>query len=98
MSRLSTPGSRLFGSQVTNTQIHPDPTFLEPYDCNRVTIDSNTLFSFIIPSVETMALHSSIMIYDDICVSYMQIHILMFDDCEAEILDSDSDVHHNSST
>jgi len=63
-----------------------------------VTIDSNTLFSLIIPSVETMALRSSIMKDDDICVSYMQIHILMSDDCEAEILDSDNDVTHNSST
>jgi len=88
----------MFESQVTNTQILPDPTFLEPYDCNRVTIDSNTLFSFIIPSVETMALHSSIMKDDDICVSYMQIHFLMSDDCEAEILDSERDVPHNSST
>jgi len=44
-----------------------------------------------------MALHSSVM-KDDICVSYMQIHILMSDDCEAKILDSDSDEPHNSST
>ena len=26
------------------------------------------------------------------CVSYMQIHIMMLDDCEAEILDGDSEV------
>ena len=26
------------------------------------------------------------------CVSYMQIHILTSDDCEAEVLDSDSSV------
>jgi hypothetical protein len=81
----------MFVSQVTNKQTLPDPTFLEPYDCNKVIIDSNTLFSFTIPSVENMALHSSVMKDDDICVSYMQIHILMSDDCEAEILDSDSD-------
>jgi len=87
----------MFGSQVTNMQTLPDPTFLKPYDCNKVTIDSNTLFSFNIPSVETMALHSSIMKDDDICMSYMQIHILMSDDCEDEILDSDSDIPHNSS-
>jgi len=84
----------------------PDPTFLKPYDCNKVTIGSNTLFSFNIPSVETMALHSSITMAlhssitkdGDICVSYMQIHILMSDECEVEILDSDSDIPHNSST
>jgi len=45
-----------------------------------------------------MALHSSIMKDDDICVSYMQIHILMSDDCKPEILDIDSDIIHNSST
>jgi hypothetical protein len=35
---------------------------------------------------------------DNICVSYMQVHILMSDDCQDEILDSDSDVPHNSYT
>jgi hypothetical protein len=45
-----------------------------------------------------MTLHASIMKDDDICVSYTQIHILMSDDCEAEILDSDNDIPHNSST
>lgn len=88
----------MFGSQLTNIQTLPNPIFLEPYDWNKVTIDSNTLFSLIIPSVKTMALHSSIMKDDVICVSYMQIHILMSDDCEAEILDSDNDIPHTSST
>lgn len=46
----------------------------------------------------TMALHSSITKDGDICASYMQIHILMSDECKAEILDSDSDIPHNSST
>ena len=75
-------------------------TLPEPYDYNKVTKDSNTLFSSIIPSVETMALHSSVTKDNNICVSYMQIYILMSDDCEAEILDSDSDsdITHNSST
>ena len=44
-----------------------------------------------------MALHSSVR-KDDIRASYMRVHILMSDDREAEILDSDSDVPHNSST
>ena len=35
--------SRTYGSQVTNTQTLPDPTFLEPSDNNKVTTDSGNL-------------------------------------------------------
>jgi hypothetical protein len=31
-------------SQVTNKQIGPDPQFLEPEDCNKVTTHSDTVF------------------------------------------------------
>ena len=57
------PWCRMFGSQVTNTQILPDPTFLEPYNCNKVTIDSDTPLFFLLSlaSVENMALHNSVM-------------------------------------
>ena len=83
LSRLSTPWSRTF----------PDHTFLELYDCYKVTRDSDTPLFFLwsLPSVETMVLRWSEwkMIF---CVSYVQIHILMSNNCEAEILDCDSDV------
>jgi hypothetical protein len=58
----------MFGSQVTNKQTLPDPTFLDPYICNKATIDSDTLslFSFITAFSTTMALHRSVMKDDDI--------------------------------
>jgi len=34
------------GSQITNTQTLPDPAFLEPFDCNKVTMDLDTLSIF----------------------------------------------------
>ena len=33
------------GSQVTYKQTGPDPLFLEPEDCNKVTTHSDTPFS-----------------------------------------------------
>jgi len=53
----------MFGSQVTNTQILPDPTFLEQYICNKVTTDSDTPLFFLLSlaSVNNMALCKSVM-------------------------------------
>jgi hypothetical protein len=68
-------------SQVTNTQNLPDPTFLEPCDCNKATTDSYTLcFLSSLPLIEIMAVHRSVLI--ESCV---HIHILMLDDFEIEI-------------
>ena len=63
-------------SQVTNMQTFPDPTFLEPYNCNKSSIDSSTplcfFFFWSLPSVETMmAVHGSVMKEDDmLCELY----------------------------
>ena len=35
------------GSQVTHNHTGPDPLFLEPEDCNKVTTHSNTLSVFL---------------------------------------------------
>ena len=61
--RLSTPWSRMLGSQVTNTQILPDPIFLESYDCNKATTDSDapSFFLLSLPLFAIMALHRSVM-------------------------------------
>ena len=84
----------MFGCKVTNTQTLPGPTFLEPYSCNKLTIDSDTLLIFF-----RHFLHQKPWLCVGVsrkttvfCMSYMQIHVLMSDDCEAEILDSDSNV------
>ena len=45
-SRLMKSRSRMFGSQVTDIHTLPDPTFFEPYDCNKVTTDSGTFSVF----------------------------------------------------
>jgi len=34
------------GSQIANTQTHPDSALLEPFDCNKVTMDLDTLSIF----------------------------------------------------
>jgi hypothetical protein len=33
----------MLGSQVTNTQTLPDPTFIEPYNCNKTMTDLDAL-------------------------------------------------------
>jgi hypothetical protein len=40
---LSTYWSSKFGSQVTDTKNLPDPTFWEPYDCNKATTHLDTI-------------------------------------------------------
>jgi len=82
------------GSQVTNMQVLPDPTFLGKYNCNKVTIDSDTplLFLLSLASVENMALHKSVMKDNYILCALYWMHILMCNDCEPEILYSDSDI------
>ena len=92
VSILLIPWSRMFGSQVTNMQTLPDPTFLEPYNCNIGTIDWDTLSLFFCHFLQykpwlCVGVLWKMSIF---CVSYMQIHILMSDDCEAEILGSDN--------
>jgi len=66
----------MIGSQITNTKILPD-TFLEPYNCNNVPTDSDTLSS----SVTTFSCNHGFA-YE--CYErqqpftcYAQIHILM---------------------
>ena len=62
MLRLPTPWSRMLGSQVTNTQTLPDPTFLEPYNCSKMTTESDALrISFCHFLLEIMAFYRSIM-------------------------------------
>ena len=62
-------------SQVKNMQTLPYPTFLEPYKCNRSTVDSHTpppppFPFFLLPSAETMAKHKSVMKDDILCELY----------------------------
>ena len=60
------------GSQVTHKHISPDPLFLEPEDCNKVTTHSDTLC---FPSVAIMALRRSVLQEDDIlCELYADTH------------------------
>jgi hypothetical protein len=69
ISRLLISWSRIFGYQVTDTHTLPDPTFLEPCDCNKVTTDSDT-FSFFfwsLLSVEVVAFHRSVMKNNILC-------------------------------
>jgi hypothetical protein len=64
----------MLGSQVTNKQTGHDHLFLEPQDSNKETTHLDTLC---FPSVAIMALRSNVLQEDDICVSYMRIHVLM---------------------
>jgi len=85
----------MFWSQITNIQTLPNPTFIEPYNCNKVTIDSDTLFPSYLSSVGLMALCRSVMRDDGIlCEVYEDTYP---DEHETEILDSDSDVPTTSS-
>jgi len=59
----------MFGSQVTDIHTLPDPTFFEPYDCNKVTTDSNTfcVFFWQLLSVEIVAFHRSVLKNNILC-------------------------------
>ena len=94
-SRLLTAWSSMFWSQITNTQTLPNPKFLEPYNCNKVTIDSDTLFPSYLSSVGLMALCRSVMGDDGIL--YEVYEDTYSDEHETEILDGDSDVPTTSS-
>jgi hypothetical protein len=60
------------------TQILHDPTFLEPYDCNKATTDSDTLSMFFRNFLQLKSWLCVGTLWETIfCVSYMQIHILM---------------------
>jgi hypothetical protein len=78
-SPLLTAWSRIYGSQVTNTQTLPDPTFLELYDCNQVTTDSDILSSSCLTS---FSWHQGFVMGAScktiFCLSYMWKHIPMF--------------------
>jgi hypothetical protein len=63
------------GSQVTHNHTGPDPLFLEPEDCNKVTTHSNTLSVFLqLQSWLCVGVFCKRTIF---CVSYMGIHVLM---------------------
>lgn len=92
MSRLLTAWTRMYGSQVTNTKTLPGPTFLQPCDSNKVTTDSGnlcTLFQLFLQQKSWLCVE---VLRNMFCASYMQVHILMPDDSETIILDSDSDI------
>jgi hypothetical protein len=62
----------MFGSQVKNTQTLPASTFLEQYDCNKATIDLDTLyFLSSLPLAETVALCRSVMKDNILCELYV---------------------------
>jgi hypothetical protein len=63
------------GSQVTHKRISPDPLFLEPEDCNKVTTHSDTLSVFLqLQSWLCLRMFCKRTIF---CVRYMRIHVLM---------------------
>ena len=63
------------GSQVTHKHTGPNPLFLEPEDCNKVTTHSGTLSVFLqLQSWLYVGVFCKRMIF---CVSYMWIHVLM---------------------
>lgn len=76
---------------------HTDPSchhILRTYDCNKVTIDSITLLIFFHHFLQQkpwlcIGVSRKTVIF---CVHYMRIHILMSDDCEAEVLENDSSI------
>ena len=62
-------------SQVTNKQTGPDPLFLEPEDCNKVTTRSDTLSVYLqLQSWLYVGVFCKKTIF---CASYMRIHVLM---------------------
>jgi hypothetical protein len=79
----------MYGSQVTNKRTLPEPKFLEPYNCNKVTthIQIPWLFPFI-ASLQIMALRRSVTKDDILCKLYADTYSDVSDDCETEILDS----------
>ena len=65
----------------------PDPTFLESYICNS---DHTFRYPFI-TSLQIMALRRSVMKDDILCELYAGTYSGVSDDCETEILGSESE-------
>jgi hypothetical protein len=62
-------------SQVTNKQTSPDPLFLEPEDCNKVTTHSDSLSVYL--QLQSWLCVGVFCKRTILCASYMRIHILI---------------------
>ena len=79
-------------SQVTNKQTCPDPLFLEPQDCNKVTIYSDTLSVYLQLQSWLCSARGRYL-----CELYVDTRSDVSDNSDNESLDSDSDIPTTSS-
>jgi len=72
----------MLGSPLIYRQTLPDPIFIEPYNCNKMTDSDALCISFCHFLSEITALYrKECYARQQYFVSYVQTHIVMYDEC-----------------